>query len=131
MATVFLSYRRGDGQAAQRLAEALRQAHHDVWLDIWAIRLGDSIVERINDGLAGAVYVVVCYSSAPSTSPWMDREWQATLARQLNGAGVKLLPVRLTGGVPPAILEDIKYADLVKDWNQGLSELLDALRTTL
>ena len=97
-------------------------------LDEWNIGLGDSIVERMDEGLAGATYVVVCYSSSGVTSPWMGREWMSALARQLNGHGVKLLPVRLTGGNPPAILADIKYADLVKDWPKGLSELLRAIK---
>jgi hypothetical protein len=52
----------------------------------------------------------------------------STLARQLNGHNVKILPIRLTGGQPPAILADIKYLDLMKDWNRGVSELLRAIK---
>jgi hypothetical protein len=57
----------------------------------------------------------------------MNREWMSVLARQLEGAGVKVLPVRLTGGEPPAILADVKYADLVRDWQRGLDQLCAAL----
>jgi hypothetical protein len=128
MANVFISHRKADDREAERLAEALRAAGHQVWLDEWAINIGDSIVERINAGLEGATYVVVCYSSAGVTSAWMGREWMSALARQLNGHGVKVLPVQLTGGQPPAILADIKHADLVKDWSQGLTELLRAIQ---
>jgi len=128
MANVFISHRRADAQEAERLAKEIRAAGHKVWLDLWNIKLGDSIVERINEGLAGATYVVVCYSSAGVTSPWMGREWMSALARQLEGHGVKALPVKLTGGGPPAILADIKYADLVKDWTRGVAELLAAMR---
>lgn len=52
----------------------------------------------------------------------------AMLAQQLNGYGVRVLPVRLSGGKPPAILADIKYADLVEDWDKGLALLLKAMR---
>jgi hypothetical protein len=58
----------------------------------------------------------------------MGREWMSFLAAQLNGKDVKLLPVRLTGGEPPVILEDVKYADLVKDWDKGVSDLLRAIK---
>ena len=58
----------------------------------------------------------------------MGREWMSALARQLNGHGIKLLPVLLTGGEPPAILADVKYADLVKNWSRGIAELLRATR---
>ncbi len=51
----------------------------------------------------------------------------SSLARQLNGYGVKVLPIRLTGGEPPAILADLRYADLSDDWDKGLRQLLRAL----
>ena len=71
---------------------------------------------------------MVCYSEAGVLSNWMSREWMSALARQLEGHGIKLLPVRLSGGVPPAILADIRYADLVKDWARGIRDLLQAIR---
>jgi hypothetical protein len=52
----------------------------------------------------------------------------SALARQLNGRGINLLPARLTGGEPPAILEDIRYADLATDWDSGVADLLAAIR---
>ena len=128
MANVFISHRGADTPEAERLAEEIRDVGHEVWLDVWRIDLGDSIVARINEGLEGATDVVVCYSSSGVTSPWMSVEWMSTLARQLNGHDVKLLPVRLTGGDPPAILADLKYADLVKDWEQGVASLLRSIR---
>jgi hypothetical protein len=128
MANVFISYRGADLSAARRLAEDLQARGHAVWLDKWNINIGDSIIEKINDGLGGSSYVVLCYSGSGVNSPWMSREWMSTLARQLEGANVRLLPVRLTGGSPPGILRDIRYADLVTNWTLGLEELCNALR---
>jgi hypothetical protein len=128
MSNVFVSHRGADAVQAKRLAEQIRAAGHSVWLGEWEINIGDSIVERIDSGLEGANYVVVCYSSAGVMAPWMSREWMVGLARQLEGKGVKLLPARLTGGEPPAILADIKYADLVADWGRGVADLLRAIR---
>jgi len=98
MSNIFISHRRSDLYQAERLAEEIRKRNHRVWLDEWDIGLGDSIVECINEGLEGTTYVIVCYSSSGITSPWMGREWMSALARQLNGYGVRILPVRLTGG---------------------------------
>lgn len=128
MSTVFVSHRLADEDAAERLALELRDRGHEVWLDTWEIGLGDSIVEKMNEGLTGSAYVVLCYSSAGSTSPWMGREWMSALARQLEGTGVRLLPVRLTGGTPPAILADLKYADLTANWAGGIEALCAAIR---
>jgi hypothetical protein len=128
MSNVFVSHRGADATQATQLAEKIRAAGHSVWLDEWEINIGDSIVERIDAGLKGANYIVVCYSSAGVTAPWMSREWMTGLARQLEGKDIKLLPARLTGGDPPAILADIKYADLVTDWTRGVADLLRAIR---
>ena len=128
MGNVFISHRGADTSDAERLGDAIRAAGHAVWLDVWKIGIGDSVVKQINEGLEGAAYVVVCYSSSGVEAPWMGKEWMAALAGQLNGKGIKLLPVRLTGGDPPPILQDIKYADLVKNWDRGVAELLRAIR---
>ena len=128
MPNVFISHRRADAKKAERLATEIRAAGHEVWLDDWNINLGDSIVQRMNEGLQGATYVVICYSSSGVMSPWMSREWMSALARQMNGHGVKVLPVMLTGGDPPAILADLKYVDLVRGWSKAIGELLQAIR---
>lgn len=128
MANVFISHRGADDAEAERLADEVRRSGHTVWLDVWEIGVGDSIVARMDEGLEGAAYLVLCYSSSGVLAPWIDREWMSALARQLNGEGVKMLPVRLTGGDPPAILADIRYADLVADWAGGVAELLRAIR---
>ena len=128
MANVFVSHRDADSVEAERLARELRAHGHRVWLDRWEIQVGDSIVEKINQGLADSSYLALCYSSSDVLAPWISREWMSFLARQLSGKGVTLLPVRLTGGDPPAILFDIRYADLVRDWNSGLTDLLNAIR---
>ena len=128
MANLFISHRGADANEAERLAAELRARGHQVWLDRWDIQVGDSIVEKINEGLEGATYLILCYSAQGGLAPWMGREWKSALARQLNGRGIKLLPARLTGGEPPAILEDIRYADLVADWDSGVAELLAAIR---
>ncbi|WP_086747623.1 toll/interleukin-1 receptor domain-containing protein [Streptomyces scabiei] len=128
MAQVFISHRGSDNDAAERLATELRTHGHQVWIDLWEISLGDSIVAKIDDGLAISSYLVLCYSSDGIHAPWMSQEWMSTLARQLNGQKVKILPVRLSGGSPPAILADVKYADLAADWPSGITALRKELK---
>jgi hypothetical protein len=124
MARVFISHRGADASEAQRLAAELRRRGHDVWLDSWMIDIGDSIVERMNEGLSSSSYLVMCYSSNGTLTPWMSREWMSALARQLSGEKISLLPVLLAGGgKPPAILWDIKFANLAADWQQGVDAL--------
>lgn len=127
MPNVFICHRKADTEAAERLAQEIRNAGHNVWFDEWNISIGDSIVNRIDEGLGSTTYLVLCYSSS-GMSDWVNREWHSALARQLNGHGVKILPVLLTGGAPPPILADIKYANLLDSWDRGIAELLRAIR---
>lgn len=128
MANVFISHRLIDNIPAEQLAGEIRAAGHQVWFDGWEIDLGDSIVGKMNEGLEGAAYLVLCYSGAGVDSPFISREWLSALARQMDGKGIKILPVLLTGGKPPAILADIKYADLVKDWPGGVAQVIRAIK---
>jgi len=128
MAAVFISHRQADAAEAKRLAEDIARDGHDVWLDEWKIDVGDSIVGKIEQGLKESTYLVLCCSSAGVMSPWMSREWMSALARQLEGRGGKVLPVMLTGDEIPAILADIKSADLRTDWDAGLVQLLKAIK---
>ncbi|MCH8060590.1 MAG: toll/interleukin-1 receptor domain-containing protein [Proteobacteria bacterium] len=127
MPNVFLSHRGADSQLAEKLGEAIRSAGHSVWLDVWEIDIGKQIVHEMNQGLEDAAYVVVCYSSE-GTAPWMNIEWESAIARQLNGKPVNVLPARLSGTIAPAILEGTKYADLINDWDRGVTDLLKAIK---
>ncbi len=127
MASVFISYRGADVAPAERLAQAVRDAGHAVFFAEWDIGVGDSIVARVEAGLQGASYLALCLSASGS-SDWLNREWMSALSRQLAGKGVKVLPVFLTGRERPALLADIKCADMVSDWDCGLAALLRAIR---
>ena len=124
---VFISHRIADVDLATHLAQELRESGFTVWLDEWEINIGDSIVQKMQEGLEGTAFLVLCYSDRGVLAPWISREWMSALARQLQGHDVKVLPVRLSGGEPPAILSDIKYADLVRDWKKGVGDLLRAM----
>lgn len=126
MPNVFICHRKADVILAERLATGISATRHRVWFDDWEIGVGDSVVAEIDKGLTGSNYLVLCYS-ASGPSDWTDREWHSTLHRQLSGHSVKILPARLSGGAPPAILADMKFADLVADWNQGVNDLLRAM----
>lgn len=127
MATVFVSYRGADLSSAERLATSILGGGHGVWLAEWQLEVGDSIVAGISDGLANAEYLVLCCSAA-GDSAWTSREWMSGLARQLEGQGIKLLPVLLPGAKIPPLLADLQFVDLAIDWAAGTARLLRAIR---
>ncbi len=56
---VFLSHSSKDNEAVRRLAEDLKRAGIDGWLDEWEIKVGDRITQKIQKGLEDARYLAV------------------------------------------------------------------------
>lgn len=127
MARIFISHRGIDAAPALRLACELRDRGQSVWLDEWEINLGDSIIERIDSGLKGADFLLLCCSGFGVDAPWMSREWMSALARQLNGHHLRIIPVLFDGGEVPSILSDIKCVNLFEDWHGGILQICVAL----
>ncbi len=79
------------------LVSAAKEAGLDVWDDQSAIAWGDSIRQKIDDGLRRSFFGVVVLSPNFFERPWTQYELDGIVQRDLSGAG-RLLPIwhRLT-----------------------------------
>lgn len=125
---LFVCHASEDAAFVNRLVETLDRRALYAWYDRREIIVGDSIVDKINEGLADARYLLVVLSPRSVDKPWVKRELNAGLIRQLNDAKIKVLPVLLEDCKVPPLLADIKYADFRTGFDRGLSQLLPALR---
>jgi TIR domain len=100
---VFLSYSSRDQRFVGRLAEQLRNAGLDVWLDEAELRVGDSL-DEIENSIRQARSVVVALSETSKDSDWVAKE--IGFARD---AGVRVLAI-LLDDVPPweAVFADFR-----------------------
>ena len=90
---VFISYASEDKDAiAEPLAQALRHAGIMVWLDQQELKLGDSLSEKIDEGLANSHFGVVILSQAFLNKHWTKKELAGLRAREEEGRKV-ILPV--------------------------------------
>lgn len=112
MAKIFLSHRTADKDVVIVVAEYLQRLGHEVWLDVWSIKLGDSIVSKINEGLSEHNVILLFCSAHSSLAPWISREWMSALARKLGGETLQIIPVLLPEGRLPVILADISYVSV-------------------
>jgi len=125
--SVFICHASEDKPKARSLGRALKSIGSDVWLDEWEIKVGDSIVQRINEALAQATHLVVLLSETSCQKPWVTKEWSAALMRQLADNSITVLPVRLDDHPVPAILADLRYADCRRSIRHGIAELRQAI----
>lgn len=80
-------------QVARPLAEALKARGAEVFLDEWEIRVGDSLREKIDDGLRRSRFgVVILSQSFLAGRTWTDRELNGLFALEEQGEP-RILPV--------------------------------------
>jgi formylglycine-generating enzyme required for sulfatase activity len=92
-ADIFISHAHEDKDVARPLAEALRQKGLTVWYDEYVLRLGDSLRQVIERGLASARFGVVILSPSFFAKEWPQRELNGLFARETLTRSKVLLPV--------------------------------------
>jgi formylglycine-generating enzyme required for sulfatase activity len=127
MRTVFISYSSKDRDFAEKLATDLRASGVGVWFDQWEIKVGDSITQKINDGIHDNDYLAVVLSPDSVASPWVRKELNAAMMKELDRRSVFVLPILYRNCKRPALIADKRYADFRKSYEFGFSEVVRVL----
>jgi len=127
MRKVFVCHSSLDKPFVRRLCIELERHGVSVWLDEREIRVGESLVQRVETGLEQCEYVIVALSRAALESEWVRKELNAAFSLEIYRKSVVILPVLIEPAKLPLFLLDKKYADFSKNWTEGLGELLTAL----
>ena len=125
MPRVFLSYTSDDIELARRIAESLQGNGIDTWWDKWRISTGDSLRQKIDEGLSGCTHFLVLLTPQSIDKPWVNQEMDAGLVRKLKNE-CRFLPVRyelpasdlpplLSGMHAPEITADEDITQLIND----------------
>jgi hypothetical protein len=125
---VFLCHSSDDKWIVHMVHDDLKNRGISCWLDKNKIKVGDSIVSKISDGLASCPMMIAFLSPASVRSIWARKEWQAFLAQQLAGTKLGILPALVESCEIPAILSDIKYADFRNSYHDGFLQIFSALK---
>ncbi|SDM69520.1 Formylglycine-generating enzyme, required for sulfatase activity, contains SUMF1/FGE domain [Geodermatophilus siccatus] len=125
--SIFISHSNRDAADALRLAEDLKRAGLDVWLDAWEIGVGDRITQSIQRGLAHANFLAVWITKAAVESGWVEREWQSKYRAEIASSSTAVFPLLAEDCELPPLLADKLYADFRKDYHSGLAQLLKAV----
>lgn len=121
---VFLSHTSTDKPFVKRLASDLRARSIDVWYDDWEMRVGDSLAERIQEGIQESGFLAVVLSPRSVQSGWVRRELNAALAEELQRKGVFVLPILFEDCEIPLFLRDKLYADFRYQYSDGFDAIL-------
>ena len=122
---VFMSYTSDDRNLAKRIAEAFKAKDVDVWWDEWCIYPGDSLRQKIDEGIECCTHFVVLLTPQSIKKPWVNQEMDAGLVSKLNDQ-CKFIPIRsclsasdlpplLSGMYSPEITEGKDIEQLIND----------------
>lgn len=102
---VFLSYSFEDSKVAEKLAHSLIAAGIDTWWAEWEIGSGDSLRQKIDEGLGSCTHFLVLLTPEAIEKPWVKLEMDAGLVRRITGQA-KFIPIRhdlSTSSLPPLL----------------------------
>lgn len=129
MSSIFLSHSHADKPFVNKLAKDLRMSGYYVWTDDAEIKVGDSLIQKIREGIDKVAYVGAVISHNSINSEWVKKELDIAMNQEIERKKVKVLPLLLNDVELPDFLKGKKYADF-KDWglyDKSLSEIKKCL----
>ena len=109
--SVFLSHNTKDKPFVKKLAKDLDSHGVKYWLDDAEIKIGDSLIEKIRNGIDDMDYVAVILSPNSIASSWVQREIDVAMNQEIRRKRVKVLPIMYQKCELPGFLFGKLYAD--------------------
>ena len=129
----FFSYSHEDTETIEAIASWLSKKELDIWVDHWQLTPGDSLIERVSEGIETSDKLLVFLSPNSVNSNWVRKEVASGLILELaeeKGYGSKfVIPVLLIPCKVPIFLRDKVYADFSnKAFDSACEELLRGIK---
>lgn len=123
---VFISHSSVDKPVVKQLALDLEKLGYKVWFDQWELRVGDNILNELEEGIDQAGFVIVVLSRAAADSEWVDREWKYKHQEEIERNQTVILPVRIEECRLPKHLTNKRFSDLA-EYPTGLADLVRSM----
>jgi hypothetical protein len=124
---IFISYSKKDVGFARMLHDDLKKLGHKPWLDEFNIKAGSSIPLELQRGIAECDYLVVLLSKNSVFSNWVKVEWVTKFWHEVEREEVYVIPAKIQECEIPPLLKHKKYANFMRDFQEGLFEVLQAI----
>lgn len=124
----FLSHSTKDKPFVRRLAADLVANGIKVWIDEQNILVGDSVPEKIAQGLAESDFFLIVVSQQSVESAWVKKELSSALVHEIERRKVAVMPIKLDDAKMPDSIHDKLYADFRNSYEDGLQKLLRSIK---
>jgi TIR domain len=127
MPNLFISHASKDKPFVRKLATALLSEGFPVWLDSWSLTLGDSLLDKIYEGIEKSSMVILVISQHAIESGWVNRELNAALEKEKQAGRKFVIPIKIDSCDAPLKIADRLYADFSSSFGASLIRLSDYL----
>jgi hypothetical protein len=127
-ASVFLSHNHKDKDFVRKLAGDIDAHGVKVWIDEAEMKIGDSLVQKIREGIDSVDYFAVILSENSVEAPWVVNELDVAMNYQIQGK-IKILPIVLSMVEPPSFLVGKLYGNFTNpdSYNEQLKNLINSM----
>lgn len=91
------------------------------------MQVGDSLLDRIQEGLTDSSHLLVVLSENSVESEWCKKELKVGLMREIEERKVHVIPIIIDNCTIPPFLKDKLFADFRPGFDAGINELLRPL----
>lgn len=125
MNSIFLCHASEDKPFVEKLADDLREYGITVWLDKFEIKVGDSLLEKINEGITESGCFAVILSARSVNKPWVKHELQSAFAKKFKDNKFRIIPILVEECDLPLYLSGLLYADFSTKYEEGFNAVLN------
>lgn len=103
---VFLSWGWEDRAMAESVAQRLMSKGIETWWSEWCINAGDSLRQKIDEGLADCTHFIVLMTPTSINKPWVKEEMDAGFTLMLSKKRIQFIGLRyglLVDHLPPLL----------------------------
>ena len=87
---LFIFFRK---EFVNKLAKKLKENKIDVWYDQQELKLGDNILQKIEEALSEAKYIIFVLSKNGVNSNWVQLELATTLNKEIGQEETFIIPI--------------------------------------
>ncbi|MBE6088431.1 MAG: toll/interleukin-1 receptor domain-containing protein [Clostridium beijerinckii] len=126
MLNVFISHNYKDKPLARKISNEFTKYGIKPWIDESEIKLGESLIEKIRDGLDNMDYLVALISQNSVQSEWVKKELDIAMNSEIEGKRVITIPILAGKCDLPGFLKGKLYADMStnRKYNENIHILL-------
>ncbi len=127
--SIFLSHNHADKEFVRKLARDLENHNVKCWLDEAEMKIGDSLIQKIREGIDNVEFFAVILSPSSINAPWVVSELDVAMNFQISGKPVKVLPIMLKDCEPPRLLVGKLYGNFMdeSDYIESFKKLLNTM----